>query len=170
MFCHLTADERTTRLTATLGDAAHHLRDVLAPQLADGDVVEEEQWLRATGQNVVDAHGDQIYADGVVLAGHLRQGELGANTIRAAHEDGIVHLFERSGREQTAESTDVADDLGTIRRLHARANRIDGAGTLVNVDAGILVGDLFCHACSSCRNETVWSDRIVSLLTATDKK
>lgn len=145
MLRHLAADERTARLTTALGDAAHHLRDVLAPQLADSDVVEEKQRLRATSQNVVDAHGDQVYADGVVLAGHLRQGELGANTIRTAHENGIIHLFERGGREQAAESADIADDLGTVRRLHARANRIDGAGALVNVDAGVLIRNLLSH-------------------------
>ena len=97
MLRHLSTNERATRLTATLGDAAHHLGDVVASELADGDVIEKEQRLGPAGQHVVHAHGDQVDAHGIVLASHLSQGELGSHAIGPAHENGIVHLLERRG-------------------------------------------------------------------------
>ena len=38
---------------------------------ADRDVVEEEERVRPLHRDVVDAHGDQIDADGLVAAGRL---------------------------------------------------------------------------------------------------
>jgi hypothetical protein len=43
MFGHLPADERATGLTATVGDTLDELLDVVGVELADGDVVEEEE-------------------------------------------------------------------------------------------------------------------------------
>ena len=64
----ITSDQRTAGLDAALGhardDGRHPLRDVLA----HGDVVQEEQGPRAAAQNVVDAHGHAVDADGVVPA------------------------------------------------------------------------------------------------------
>ena len=43
MLGHLAADKRAARLTAAFRDAAHNLGDMLLLQLANGDVVQEEQ-------------------------------------------------------------------------------------------------------------------------------
>ena len=114
MLCHLAADERAARLTAALRDAADDLLDVLCTQLADGDVVEEEERLGAAGQHVVDAHRDEVDTYRVVLVGHLGESQLRAHAVGAAHEDRVIHLLEGSGGKHPAKAADVADDLGTI--------------------------------------------------------
>ena len=68
---HLAADQRAAGLAAALGDARDELLDVVGVELADGDVVEEEQRLGALADEVVDAHGDEVDADGVEPAGGL---------------------------------------------------------------------------------------------------
>ena len=44
---------------------------MLCAQLADGDVIEEEERLGTAGQHVVDAHRDEVDAHRVVLVCHL---------------------------------------------------------------------------------------------------
>ena len=66
---HLAADQRAAGLAAALGHALDELLDVVGVELADRDVVEEEQRLGALADEVVDAHGDQVDADGVEAAG-----------------------------------------------------------------------------------------------------
>ena len=53
-------------------------------ELADRDVVEEEERLGAGDEDVVRAHRDEVDADGVVLAEQLRELELGADAVGAA--------------------------------------------------------------------------------------
>ena len=65
---HLAADERAAGLAAALGHALDELLDVVGVELADRDVVEEEQRLGALADEVVDAHGDEVDADGVEAA------------------------------------------------------------------------------------------------------
>ena len=68
---HLAADQRAAGLAAALGHALDELLDVVGVELADGDVVEEEQRLGALAHEVVDAHGDEVDADGVEAPGGL---------------------------------------------------------------------------------------------------
>ena len=65
MLGHLAADERAARLLAALHHAAHELLDVRWIELADRDVVEEEQRLGALAHEVVDAHRDEVDPDRV---------------------------------------------------------------------------------------------------------
>ena len=117
------------------------LCDLGRVQLADGDVVEEEQRLGAGDEDVVGAHRDEIDADGAVPVQELRELELGAHAVGAADQDRIGHLLECSRREEPAEAADVADDLGAIRGLDRGADRVDGASALGRIYAGVRVGD-----------------------------
>ena len=112
MLCHLAADERAACLA--LRNAADDLLHMLCAQLADGDVIEEEERLGTAGQHVVDAHRDEVDAHRVVLVCHLGEAQLRAHAVGAAHEDRVVHLLKGSGREHPAKAADVADDLGTV--------------------------------------------------------
>ena len=64
MLGHLAADEGAAGLAAALGHAFDELLDVIGIELADRDVVEEEERLGALAHDVVDAHGDEVDADG----------------------------------------------------------------------------------------------------------
>ena len=58
-----------------------------------------------------------------------------------------VGLYEHAPQMKAA---DVSDDLGAVGALHGSADCLDGAGALIDVNAGVLVGDLLVgHVCSS---------------------
>ena len=67
MLGSLAADQRGTGLDAALGHAAYDFRNALGHIFAAGDVVQEEQGPGAAADHIVDAHGNTVNADGVVL-------------------------------------------------------------------------------------------------------
>ena len=71
----------------------HNLGHVLGLNMADGDVVEEEERLRARGEDVVHAHGDEVLAHRLMTVEKLRQHELRAHAVRTANEDGVLHVL-----------------------------------------------------------------------------
>ena len=75
-------------------------------ELAAGEIVEEEQRLRALHHEVVDRHGDEIDADGVVPAGLDRDLDLGADAVGGGdqHRIGEARALEV---EQAAEAADL---------------------------------------------------------------
>ncbi len=137
---HLAADERAAGLLAALADARHDLGHVLGLELADGHVVQEEQRLGARGQDVVRAHGHQVDAHRVVLAGQLGHLELRAHAVGAAHQQRVVHVLGRRDGEQAAEAADVAHHLGPVRVVHHALDGVHGARALGGVDARLRVG------------------------------
>ena len=62
----LAAEQRAAGVPAAVGDPGDDLGDLLRHDLADGDVVEQEQRLGAAGDQVVDDHRDQVDARRVV--------------------------------------------------------------------------------------------------------
>ena len=114
MLGHLAADERAARLATALADARHDFRHMLAAQLADCDVVQEEQRLGTAGEDVVHAHGDKVDAHRAMLADELSHLELGAHAIGARHEQRVFHPLRRRDGEQAAEAADVAHNLGAV--------------------------------------------------------
>ena len=158
MLGHFPADKSAARLTAALADTRDDLGHVLLAQLADGDVVQEEQRLGAAGQDVVHAHGDQVDADRAVLAGELGHLELGAHAVGARNQQRLFHALRRGDAEQPAETADVAHDLGAVGGVHGFLDRVDRARPFGDIDTGCCVGDfLVAHDCSfiSCDGHAV---------------
>ena len=81
MFGGLTTDQCAARLPTPFGNARHDRSDAFGHDLAAGDVVGHEEWLGTTHNQVVDDHADEVDADRVVLVHHLRDRNLGADTI-----------------------------------------------------------------------------------------
>ena len=73
-------------------------RAVADVELAGGEIVQEEQRLGALHQQVVDAHGDEIDADGVVPAGLDGDLELGADAVVGGDQDRVLEAGRASGR------------------------------------------------------------------------
>ena len=59
-------DQRTAGQFAALGNATDDGSGGIDIELAAGEIIEEEQRFGAKHQNVIDAHRDQILADGIV--------------------------------------------------------------------------------------------------------
>ena len=72
MLRHLATEQGAARLAATLGDPRDEVVDDLGNELADRDVVEEEERIGALHRDVVDRAGDEVDPDGVVTPGQAR--------------------------------------------------------------------------------------------------
>ena len=127
----LAADERAARLHAAFGDAADDLGDALGHVPAAGD------GLCAAADDVVDAHGDAVDADRIVLIEKLGDAELGADAVRARNEHGLLHP-RHVEREEAAEAADIRLAVGhgardvLLHELHRAVARGD-------VDARLLI-------------------------------
>ena len=102
----LATDQGTARLFAGPGHAAHDVGDFFRLQFADGDIVQKEQRFGALDQNIVDAHGDRILADGIMFVHHKGQLELGSHPVRAGNQNRL-RIFAGIQGKQSAEATDV---------------------------------------------------------------
>mmetsp|Transcript_41802 Transcript_41802/g.87748 ORF Transcript_41802/g.87748 Transcript_41802/m.87748 type:complete len:384 (-) Transcript_41802:1437-2588(-) len=104
----LPANEPAARPSAPLGNAPHNGSSLLNIQLSGGKVIQEEQRLSASDNEVVDAHGDKIDSHRLMLFGHVCHAEFGPNAICGADDDGIFRIVPRRGQvEETAESAKV---------------------------------------------------------------
>ena len=125
MLSHLPADQRAARLAAAVDHPRHQVLDLIRLELADGDVVEEEQRLGALGGDVVHAHRHQVDADGGEAARGLGDEGLGAHPVGGGHEHRIAVAALVEG-EQPAEPADVAHHLGPEGRAHPVLDTGDG--------------------------------------------
>src|SRR5690606_29245058 len=107
-----------------LVDPGDDLGDVFGIDLADDQVVQEEERDGAAGGDVVDAHRYEVDADGVEpahLAGNL---DLGAHTVRAGDQDGVLERGEAHG---AAEPAETAEHEGAPGALEPLLHELDGA-------------------------------------------
>ncbi|CAB0887313.1 hypothetical protein FRC0406_02007 [Corynebacterium diphtheriae] len=108
VLCGFATEQCATSLDAALGDAGHDLCHVLWHNFADCDVVLEEQWFRATDNEVIHAHCHQVDTDGVVLVHSLGDSQLGAHAVGTCCEQRLTVLAEC---EQSGESAEAATNL-----------------------------------------------------------
>ena len=139
---HLAAHQRAAGQLAALCDAAHDLCHVLRLELADGNVVQEEERLRADGHHVVHAHGHEVLANGLVTVQELGDGELGPHAVGARDEHRVLHVLEALHREAGAKAPKAAYDLGAVGLPHGLLDGVDRAGALVHVHTGVGVGNV----------------------------
>ena len=97
---HLATYQGAAALAASLGDSRNNLSHMLGAQLADGDIVKEEQRLCTGYHDVIHAHGHQVLAHRVVAVKQLRDGELGANAVGTADQHRLFHVLESCSGEE----------------------------------------------------------------------
>lgn len=139
---HLAAHQRAAGELATVCHALDDLGHLGSLDVADRHVIEEEQGLGAGSENVVYAHGDQVLTHGFVTVEQLGEDQLGAYAVGTADEDGVLHVLQGCGGEQSSKAADAADYLGAIGLRDHLLDRVDGACALGGVDAGVLVGNV----------------------------
>ena len=96
---------------------------MLRGEAAGGDVIQKEQRFRPAGDDVVDAHRDQVDADALMAGEALRQLQLGAHAIGSGHQQGPIQTFRQTA--QPGESTDPPQHLWSAGGVHAGANAVD---------------------------------------------
>ena len=144
----LAANQGTAALLASPGNAVDDGGHVGGGQRSGGEVVQEEQGPGPRRQHVVDAHGHEVLADGVVLVGGDGHQQLGTDAVGAADEDGVFEggqgLLEG---EQPAEAADARQHPGNGGGAGAFTDALDGIVASIDVDSGVLVGEwLLGHA------------------------
>ena len=131
------SDKGAAGFFAALGDAFNHVGSTGDIEFAAGEIVEEEQRLCALNQNIVDAHGDEVDADGVVFVPIEGEFELGAYAVGAADEDGIFVFF--ADFDQCAEAAQITQHFGTHGAFGKRFDVFDQLVACVDVHACVAV-------------------------------
>ena len=134
----LAADQRAAGAHAALRNALHDLGDLLGVVLAAGDIIEEEERLRAAAHDVVDTHGDAVDADRIVLVEQHGGDELCADAVRAGNEHRLLHAGKLR-LEQAAEAADAGNHAGNRRALHVLLHQLHRFIAGGHVDARGLV-------------------------------
>ena len=132
----LAAEEDALGAHAALVHAGDDVGDLLGHDLADHEVVEEEQRDGAAGGDVVDAHRDEVDADGGESADTAGDLDLGAHAVGAGHQYGVLEARQAHG---AAEPAEAAEDERVLRALQPLLHELDGEVARLDVDAGLLV-------------------------------
>ena len=123
----LAPDERASGIAAAGGDTVDHRFDDGRVQVAEGQVIQEEEWASALDEDVVDAMGYKIDADRVVPVREKRDLEFGADAVAAAGKVNVAKLFWE--RKESRESSDPGRSLRRNDPLDPPdepASRLDG--------------------------------------------
>ena len=109
------AYQGTAGLLAASTDAGDHGRSGVDVQFASGIVVEEEEGLGALHDQVIDAHGHQIDAHGVVLLQVDGKAQLGAHPVGAGDQHRL--LVARRDLTQGPKAAKTTKDFRTTSAL-----------------------------------------------------
>ena len=136
-FGSFAADEGTAGFFAALGDTFNDVGSAGDIEFAAGEIVKEEQRFCALNQNVVDAHCNEVDADGVVFVPVEGEFELGAYAVSAADEHGIFVFF--ADFDQCAEAAQITQHFGTHGAFGKRFDVFDQLVACVDVHACVAV-------------------------------
>ena len=138
-FRRLAADQRAIGDAATLGNAFDHLGGGLDIERAGGEIVEKEQRLGALNHEIVDAHGNEVDAHGIVFFSVDGDLQLCAHAVIGGNQNRVGKAC-RLEVEQSAKPADLAIGTGTQRRFDRRLDTRDQLIAGIDVDTGLRVG------------------------------
>ena len=137
----LAPDQGASGLTAALGDPGDDRGGLCHLQTPRGEIIEEEQRVRALHHQVVDAHRHEVDAHRVMQPGLDRDTQFGADAIRGRNQDRIV----KSGGpqvEQGAKSAQPAHDTRAPRGAGERLDRLHQGIARVDVHPSGAIGQV----------------------------
>ena len=149
-FCGLTADQRAPGLAAAFRDAADDRNALVGIEFAGSEIVEKKQGFCTLYNEIVDAHGHEIDADGVVFAGVDGDLELGADAVVGRYQNRIGEAGSLE-IEQAAETADFAIGAWPTGGSHQRLDLLHHEVAGVDIDARVGIGEpvgSFVHGCS----------------------
>ena len=138
-FRRLAADQRATTGFAAGRDAFDDASGLIDVQLAGGEIVEKEQWLRPLADQIVDAHRHQINADAVHIAGVDGDAQLGADPVGGGDQD-RVHIARRLEVKKRAKAAEARHGARPRRPLCRWFDPFDQEVAGINVHTGIGIG------------------------------
>ena len=117
----LSAEQRDPRVAAGVGNAGDDRRLALLAEPVARQVVEEEERLRAGGQNVVDAVVDEIAPHSVETLRQAGDEHLGAHPVGGGDQRRALQPIDAAEVEEPAERAHRAQLLGPPRALRQLA-------------------------------------------------
>ena len=136
----LAAEQHALGTQAALVDAGHDVGHLLGLELADHQVVEEEERHGAAGRDVVDAHRHGVDADGAEDA-HLAGDHRPWCRRRRCRPRAPASLMRRHAHD-AAEAADALEHERVLDRAQALLEQPHGFVAGLHVDAGLLVGEV----------------------------
>lgn len=138
-FGSFAANERTSRLQASINDALDHIPGLQDIQLPARKVVEEKQRIRSLSQHIVHIHGNEIDANRIMDPCALSNFELGADAVGSRDKNGI---FETAGFQVKgpAETSNVGIRAHTPGRFDKRFDKVHQAVAGINVHSRRSIG------------------------------
>lgn len=137
-----TAEQSGACLLATVTDAADELFKELRVVFSESDVVEEEERFSAEAQAVIDAHGDEVNANGVESTCVDGDFNFCADTVGSGDEDGVLPLTECIKSEESGEASGQIHDTWRERTSHQCRQFLHCLFIEFEVDAGRSVGQI----------------------------
>ena len=113
---------------------------VVVSNFPQGEVVEEEQGFGTLNDQVVDAHGNQIDANCLMLSGFNRDLEFGTDAVIRGNQNGIVKTSSLE-IEKSAKATKIAVRPRSSCGFHERFDCLNQCVPSINIDPCILVSD-----------------------------
>ena len=135
----LASQQGAPGLAAGLRHPRHHVGDHARLEHAGGDVIEEEEWIRARGQHVVDAVVDQVDSEVGMPSGGAREQHLGPHSVGGGHQHRLLEAA-RLEREEAAERSDPGQHLGALGGLSQGPDQGNRCLTRFEVHARLAVG------------------------------
>ncbi len=119
-------------------------RDLFGYVLPAGYVVQEEEGTCAGADDVVDAHRNAVYPDGVVPAHQKCDLQLCSDPVCPADKHGILHPG-KIRRKQPAEASYARQNAGSVCPLYVAFHKLNGAvaGGDVNPRASVTLALAF---------------------------
>ena len=145
-FGSLSANKGTAGLAAAFGDSGDYCLNHFRTGLALGDIVKEYKRFSSLCKDVIDAHGNSVDADGVVLVHRKGYLEFRSDTVGSAHENRLLDV-KGAEIEHPAKSTYIAHYPKPRSRSYMFLDPPDDIVTGFQADARFLV--VYCH-CWSC--------------------
>lgn len=137
-----TTEQCSACLLAAVTDSAYELFEELGVVFSEGDVVEEEEWFGPEAQAVVDAHGNEVNADGVKHTGVNGHFNFGADAVCSGNEDGVLPLTECIESEESGEASGQVHDAWGEGASHQGRQFLHRLFVEFEVDAGRSVGQI----------------------------
>ena len=125
-------------MAAAFGDAGDDGAPGLDGKPAGGEIIQKEQGLSALNHQIVDAHGDEVDAHGIVAVEGDGDLELGAHPVGGRDQDGIA----KTGRLEVEQGAETAKSrLGSASGGAGRhgLDRLDQGRPGIDVDAGLAI-------------------------------
>ena len=141
-FSGFTAEERTARFFAGMGNALDDGSDLDRIQFADGNVIEEKQRFRTLYEHVVDGHGNAVLTDCIMLVHHDSQAQFRPNPVGTADENRFLYLAVHKGKE-SAKSAEVTEYFRAVRRLYRIFHEFYGFVAGIDIYASVCIGQTF---------------------------